>query len=140
LSSNGCPTAKAYLSAVGGTARLVKLSVNNNVPAAANIYDQAPDGGQTVAVISLGEWLSTMEGNFDILKMDCEGAEWEIIRHTDPQQFTRFQTIVVEVHPDPENKQAIADFKEAMEKFGFETVRWDNKSFGLYVGRQKPDG
>jgi FkbM family methyltransferase len=137
LANNGCTMAKTYPFAVGGTPRLVKLASNRNMPAAANIYDEAPDDGQTVAVISFGEWLSKVEGNFEILKMDCEGAEWEIIRQTDSQQFARFQMVVVEVHPDPENKQAIADFRPAMEKFGFETLRWDDKSFGLYVGRQK---
>lgn len=136
LSQNGCTTAKTYPVAVGGMPRLVKLAVGN-VPAASNIYDEASDGSQTVAVISFGEWLSKMEGHFDILKMDCEGAEWEIIRQTDSHQFTRFQTIIVEVHDDPQNQQPIADFKPAMEKFGFETVRWDNKRMGLYVGCQK---
>jgi len=137
LSQNGCTTARTYPFAVGGTPRTAKLALNRNMPAAANIYDGAPDGGQTVAVISFCEWLGKIEGDFDLLKMDCEGAEWEILRHMDSHQFTRFQTVVIEVHPDPEKQQAIADFKPAMEKFGFETVRWDNKSFGLYVGRRK---
>ena len=137
LSQNGCTTAKTYPFAVGGTSRTVNLSVNKNVPAAANIYDDASGNGQTVTVVSFGEWLSKIEGNFDILKMDCEGAEWEIVRCADAQQFARFQVVVVEVHPDPENKNAIGDFQPAMEKLGFETVHWDNKSYGLYVGRRK---
>jgi FkbM family methyltransferase len=137
LSQNGCTMAKTYPHAVGGTPRTVKLSINKNIPAAANIYDEAPDGAETVSVVSFGEWMSTINGNFDILKMDCEGAEWEIIRHTDSRQFERFQTVMVEVHPDPQNQQAIGDFKPAMEKFGFETLRWDNKSFGLYVGHRR---
>ncbi len=107
------------------------------MPAAANIYDAAPDNCPTVAVISFGEWLGQIEGNFDVLKMDCEGAEWEIFRQMDSQQSARFQIVVVEVHFDPEKLQAVADFKPTMEKLGFETVRWDNKAFGLYVGRRK---
>jgi FkbM family methyltransferase len=137
LSQNGCTTARTFPFAVGGTPRMVKLAVNKNVPAAANIYDGASSDGQTVAVISFCEWLGQIEGNFDLLKMDCEGAEWEIVRQMDSQQLARFQTVLMEVHPDPEKQQAIADFKSAMERFGFETVRWDNKAFGLYVGRRK---
>jgi FkbM family methyltransferase len=137
LSQNGCVTAKACPFAVGGTPRMVKMSLDKSIPAGANIYGQASDGGQTVPVISFGEWLGKIEGDFDILKMDCEGAEWEIIRHAEAQQLGRFQTIVAEVHPDPQNQQAIADFEPAMERLGFETIRWDNKSLGLYVGRRK---
>jgi FkbM family methyltransferase len=137
LSQNGCTTVRTYPFAVGGTPRMVKLAVNKNVPAAANIYDEAQNDGQMVAVISFCDWLGKTEGDFDLLKMDCEGAEWEIVRHMDCQQIARFQTVLVEVHPDPENQQAIADFEPAMKKLGFETVRWDNKSFGLYVGRRK---
>ena len=48
-----------------------------------------------------------------LLKMDCEGAEWEIIRQTDPQQFARFQAVVAEVHDDPEHKQSVTEFKQS---------------------------
>jgi hypothetical protein len=85
-------------------------------------------------VIAFEKWLREIEGGFDLLKMDCEGAEWEIIRDTDPQQFARFQVAVVEVHNDPEHKQSVPEFKQSMENLGFRTVRWDNKSHGLYVG------
>ncbi len=135
LSLGGCSAAKAFQCAVGGAARTIKIQVDKSSPAGAGIYDGGESAsGQSVAVISFEKWLREIEGSFDLLKMDCEGAEWEIIRQTDPQLFARFQVVVVEVHPDPEHKQAIAEFKPAMEKLGFRTVRWDNKSHGLYLG------
>ena len=62
------------------------------------------------------------------------GAEWEILRNTGPETFSRFRVLVAEVHDDPEHRQNIMDFKPAMEKLGFRTIRWDGKTQGLYVG------
>jgi FkbM family methyltransferase len=135
LSLNDCPAAKTLECAVGGAARTIKIVPNKNCPAGTSIYGgtTSPEA-KTVPVIAFEKWLREVQGGFDLLKMDCEGAEWEIIRQTDPQQFARFQVAVVEVHSDPENKQSVPEFKQSMENLGFRTVRWDNKALGLYVG------
>ena len=135
LCQNGCANAKIFECAVGGRTRTEKIFTNKNRSATTDIYsgDHSTDA-KTIPVISFEEWLRQVEGNFDLLKMDCEGAEWEIIRNTAAQHFERFQIIVAEVHPDPEKTQEIPEFKPAMEKFGFQTLRWDNKSNGLYIG------
>jgi FkbM family methyltransferase len=136
LSLNDCPMAKTLACAVGGAARMIKISLDNSSPAGANIYGggAASPEAKTVPVIAFEKWLREIEGGFDLLKMDCEGAEWEIIRQTDARQFARFRVVVAEVHADPENKQAVPEFKKSMEDLGFRTVRWDNKDHGLYVG------
>jgi|ERR1700722_4257891 len=132
---NDCSTAKAVECAVGGAERMIKISLDKSSPAGANIYETAASSeAKTVPVIAFEKWLREIEGSFDLLKMDCEGAEWEIIRQTDPEQFARFRVVVAEVHADPENKQSVTEFKQSMENLGFRTVRWDNKSHGLYVG------
>jgi FkbM family methyltransferase len=133
LSLNGCGGAKALEFAAGGTERITKIAFNRNYPAGANLYDSMPEG-KSVSVVSFGKWLDQTGGNFDLLKMDCEGAEWEIIRQTDPRQFARFRVVVAEVHKDPEKIQEITEFGRSMERLGFRTIRWDNKTWGLYVG------
>jgi hypothetical protein len=111
----------------------------NDSPAGADIYsgDKSQDC-EIVSVISFGEWLRNIDGDFDLVKLDCEGAEWEIVRQTDHEQFARIQTVIIEVHPDPEGIHSIPQFKDLIEKFGFRTVRWDNKSHGLYIGSRRP--
>ena len=71
---------------------------------------------------------------FDLLKMDCEGSEWEIVRETSQAEFARFGVIVAEVHSDPEGVQAVESFPGLMESRGFRAIRWDGKAQGLYVG------
>jgi FkbM family methyltransferase len=141
LSRNDCPFAKTLECAVGGESRTIKISLKKSSPGGTSIYaGDTSSESKTVPVIAFEKWLREIEGGFDLLKMDCEGAEWEIIRLTDPQQFARFNVVVAEVHGDPENKQLVPEFKQSMEKLGFRTVRWDNKAQGLYVGaRNAPD-
>ena len=136
LSLNDCRTAKALECAVGGTARTIHISLKESSPGGTSIYGDghASAPGRAVPVIAFGEWLRGIEGDFDLLKVDCEGAEWEILGQTDPRQFARFRVFVAEVHDDPENKRQVSEFKGIVEKLGFRTVRWDNKEKGLYVG------
>jgi FkbM family methyltransferase len=73
-----------------------------------------------IDVLSFAEWMSAHPGNFDLLKMDCEGAEWEILRSC-PEVFARFTAIVAELHADPVEHRTHSDFADAIRKIGFET-------------------
>lgn len=135
LSLNDCSGAKPFPCAVGGAARTIKIALKKSSPGGTSIYDPAASSeGVDVPVIAFEQWLCDTPGSFDLLKVDCEGSEWEIIRQTNPKHFARFRVLVAEVHEDPEKKQSVSEFKQSMENLGFRTVRWDDKSQGLYVG------
>jgi len=138
LSRNDCSFARPLPFAVGGEERMAQVTLTTSSPGASSIYRPQTNEKKlpvtTIRVVSFEEWLKGIEGNFDLLKLDCEGAEWEIIQKTSPRQFTRFRVIVAEVHGDPHNRASIEDFKSFMESLGFGTVRWDAYAQGLYVG------
>jgi FkbM family methyltransferase len=142
LSLNDCSAAKTLECAVGGEQRTIRMALRKENPAATTIYDHhtslsAAEAARAVPVVTLENWLREVEGDFDLLKVDCEGAEWEIIRKTDPRIFARFRVIVAEVHDDPENRQTISEFKQGVESLGYRTVRWDNRAQELYVGTRE---
>jgi FkbM family methyltransferase len=138
LANNGCGFARALDKAVGGKARDARISLREDSPGGTNIYRTAPDGngtqGNAIEVVAFSEWLKQTPGAFDVLKMDCEGAEWEIVRGTSQAEFARFGAVIAEVHPDPERLNSIEDFASLMESRGLQTVRWDGKSQSLYLG------
>ena len=135
LRMNDCTGAKAIESAVGGTARTIQISLKQESPGGTSIYDSSTgSAGRSVPVLAFQQWLNELPGNFDLLKVDCEGAEWEIFRQTGASSFQRFRAIVAEVHGDPERRAAVSEFKALAERSGFRTVRWDNKEQGLYFG------
>jgi hypothetical protein len=84
-----------------------------------------------VQVIALSEWLDQIEGDFDVLKMDCEGSEWEIL-DASPAAFTRFSIVIAEIHDDPKRGRNIGDFAANLSHHGFTTVSLN----GLYIGRR----
>jgi FkbM family methyltransferase len=138
LARNGCAFAHTLEKAVGGKSRTVQIALNEDSPGGTNIYSSAAGQAQlqatTVNVMALSEWLAQTPGTFDLLKMDCEGSEWEILRHTSQSDLARFRVVVAEVHGDPEGRQEVEEFKTLMESAGFRTIRWDRKSHGLYLG------
>jgi len=144
LARNGCTGARAIAKAVGGRSRKARMMLNEATPGGASIYAAAASGqesaGNAVEVIALSDWLRETPGPFDLLKMDCEGAEWEIVRHTGSRDLGRFGAVMAEIHGDPEGHQPVTAFEELIESRGFRTVRWDEKCQGLYFGVRTREG
>jgi FkbM family methyltransferase len=136
LFGNGCDFAKVVQSAVGGRSRRISLQTADGRPGAVSIYKAPSDNGRTaeVEVIAMNRWLQEVSGEFDILKLDCEGAEWEILDETPPKEIRRFRIIVAEVHGDSSGKHPVEDFPRLLEERGFRTIRWDNRAQGVYLG------
>ncbi len=136
LSLNECTTAKTFQCAIGGETRTAKLALKESSPGGTSLYaDYSARGdARSVSVVALEEWLRGIEGDFDLLKMDCEGSEWEIVEKTDRRHFARFPVLLAEAHGDPVSNRPVAEFKRLVENLGYHTVRWDDKYHGLYIG------
>ncbi len=137
LANNGCGFAQVLAQAVGGQSRKARILLKKGGPGGTNIYSPAggdrPEGN-TIEVVAFADWLKQTTGSFDLLKMDCEGSEWEILRGTDPSDFGRFGAVIAEVHGDPQGLTPVEGFGALVEACGFRTVRWDRKAQGLYLG------
>ena len=73
-----------------------------------------------------------------LLKMDIEGAEFEIIKALDNNIIKVIKNIVVEYHEDANNKHA--DIENILRSYGFSIEHFPNhfdKRFGLLVCRNK---
>lgn len=138
LSNNDCQCVQLFPKAAGGLARQIQMRTNTQRPGSQSIYKAtaaSPDS-VPVDVVAFPDWLRSIAGNFDVLKLDCEGAEWEILDHTPPELWQRFSVIVAEIHGDPGGRHALEEFPDGLAKMGFKTVRWDGYAQGLYIGRR----
>lgn len=139
LANNGCTTIQHFQKAMGGRARSITMRVNTNRPGGNSIYGGESAQGEKaeIEVVAFADWMKGVAGDFDVLKLDCEGAEWEILDCTPPEVLRRFRVIVAEVHDDPDGRNGVDSFRSRLEGLGFETLRWDGHSLGLYLGRRR---
>ncbi len=59
----------------------------------------------------------------DLLKLDCEGAEFEILYNCPRQIMDRIGNIVMEVHNGPGDRQNFDSLEEYLKRMGFTTQR-----------------
>ena len=132
LGRNGSGNFKLHRQAVGGTTRETKMWIDPGAHAKSSLLGERVNfAGQqrNVDVIAFSEWLEQTPGDFDVLKMDCEGSEWEII-DAGAAVFTRFSVIVAEIHQSLKGNRDINDFAAGLNHHGFRTM----SSTGLYIG------
>lgn len=138
LKQNGCDVAHAWPKAIGATTREAVIFADPERPAQTSLYRKEASQNvltQTTQVLSFRDWLVDHSGDFDLLKCDCEGAEWEILEST-PEVYRRFKLVVIEVHLTSASQRPLEDFPQVLAKQGFETLRWDARPNGLYIGRR----
>jgi len=135
LLGNGLENVSLIRAGLGGKARICPMTFDIKSPGGSSLYSTKTFQGEPtelVQVFSFQEWMHSQAGLFDLLKLDCEGAEWEIIEATPPETFRRFAVVVAEVHaPFSDN---VSKFKDYFDQAGFRAIRWDSRSHGVYIG------
>jgi FkbM family methyltransferase len=66
----------------------------------------------------------------DLLKMDCEGAEYEILANASQRTFDKIGSVSMEFH-DGRGQEAA----DALERFGFEIISKTDAEFGMIKAR-----
>jgi hypothetical protein len=79
---------------------------------------KAAGGGMPVELLTLQTLLERHAGHFprfDLLKLDCEQAEYAIIRLNPPSLLRKFRYLIVEFHSEPENESIEAAYSKLKE-------------------------
>jgi FkbM family methyltransferase len=130
------PNVQVIMSAIGGRTRRSAISIDPAAHSRSTIVEDMGRASNTrsidITILSFAEWLADHPGSFDLLKMDCEGAEWEILR-TCPEVFSRFSTIIAEIHYDPVERRTNADFARSMQQLGFRVIPLEHLFLGTKV-------
>ncbi len=105
-----------------------------------------PDGrARPVEVMSLAQFLERHAGQrerFDLLKLDCEGAEYQILRLTPLPVLRRFRCLLVEFHAEPPG-ESVGVAYECLRRAGFggrRTPRGPFPFIDLFVGAESGTG
>lgn len=92
---------------------------------------------ETVETITLANMVNRLPPDGDIiLKIDCEGSEYDILLNASEQDLNRVQTIHIEIHADMHPIYKEFDIIEnKILNFGFTRVR-ENRMFGYIANLQ----
>ncbi len=101
-----------YPEAVGGTEGMVDIVHNGE----SNLGVSVP--GRSVRQVSLREVVRRCGGQVDVLKLDCEGAEWSMF--ADPAPWQGIATVTMEYHLG--DRHADRDAADALRGLGFEIL------------------
>jgi FkbM family methyltransferase len=71
--------------------------------------------------VPIADAISRMNGDIDLLKLDCEGAEWEILKDT--ASLKKVKAITLEYHLDEEHNHD--SIKEILQNAGFKILHYE---------------
>lgn len=97
---------------------------NENTVDASVLSEFKKDHNTTITVpcITLGEILQKNNlSKVDLLKMDCEGSEYDIMYNTDPELIKRITKMVIEVHDIDNEKNNVSFFNDYTKSLGYLT-------------------
>ena len=90
------------------------------VPAEDSVQSQAVvDDGGTIPQVSLRQCIERLGGRVDLVKLDCEGAEWGIFEDCEAWQAVAY--LSMEYHLI--NGHTVHDVKSTVERLGFQIVK-----------------
>ena len=93
-------------------------------------FDKSNTQTITVPCITLTDIILENDlSSIDLLKMDCEGSEYDIIYHTDPELIRRIGRMVVEVHDVNSDRNNIRAFNAHLQSLGYTTTHAPINSF-----------
>ena len=73
-----------------------------------------------VEVVSLSDIINELAlPKIDLLKLDCEGSEFDILLNTSKKIFENIKEIVLEVHESPASSHSKSDLASFLQSVGY---------------------
>jgi len=124
----------------GSTGSVTLFEAGDASCLSSTVAARAPRGARrrTVPCVSLDEVMAQQRSDIDVLKIDCEGAEYEIVRSSTAETWQRVRRVVMEFHDVPgESRQ---DVQRCLAEHGFVMLALRPSEGGLGVATfARPD-
>jgi FkbM family methyltransferase len=108
--------ARYFPEAVGSRDGTVRLNAQDESVTSTTSFSEEGD----TPCVSLRRCVERIGGQIDLLKLDCEGAEWEIF--TDPEPFKNIRSIVMEYHLT--DNKTVTDVQSTMTGLGYQVTHF----------------
>lgn len=112
-----------YQKAVAGTAGQMtfQYKAGDEFSTSASLTDNGEGATMTVETVTLPAFAQAKElSQIDWLKVDCEGAEYDIFRHLDASFLKRVQAITLETHDSQQQGENLEALAQQLSDNGFQ--------------------
>lgn len=114
--------------AVAGKKEKIRIYKNNKDDAAHSMYGNG-DNFSEIEAVTICDIIDTQHiAKCDLLKLDCEGAEYEIIKSIPREYFTKIEKICLEYHLADSKPYLLDELKETLRISNYKII--DKSSFG----------
>jgi FkbM family methyltransferase len=131
LSANGVRS-KAFNEAIGAADGTATLFGADEASCEASTSFQVGGSSREVAVAAFERVMREAPGPVRIVKLDCEGAEHEVLEASTPELWSDVEVVLLEYHRTSDPQSTWPAIEERFGKLGFETV-WE-MPFPWYPG------
>lgn len=111
--------------AVAGRATEAFWSFNEDNAGGSSLYAPLANHITRVTVRSFSEVVTGLPGSVSLAKIDIEGAEYDLIRHTPREVWSQIAAFTIELHDDPDKKMTHAQACEHFRGLGYHIERDD---------------
>lgn len=106
--------------AVGGQARTTNWFFDEANPGGSSLFGTGQGASFEVKISAFRDVIAATEGPIALVKIDIEGAEFEILQQTPAETWARIPAIALELHDDPERKISQPQFLDRMRALGYD--------------------
>jgi FkbM family methyltransferase len=109
--------------AVAGTSGEAIWNFHPDDPSGSSLVGGKGDSSSNaikVKLVSFAECVAQAAGDVVLVKMDIEGAEWDVLAKTPPEAWARVQAVALEVHEAGSGGRSQDDFLNEMKRLGFQ--------------------
>ena len=115
--------------------KFLPVSLNSNT--GANSMYNVSDKYEVVETITFAEIMNRIQGHDILMKLDCEGGEYDVLLNAKPEHLTRISEIMMEIHTDLHTKYKGKEIiMKRLEDSGFHLI--DNSQ--IYYWDFDPNG
>lgn len=119
---NNLTNVKIFTYAVAGEKKKIRIYRNNADHAAHSIYGTGTDFSEVDATTVMDMISSENIAKCDFVKMDCEGAEYEIVESISSGYFSKIEKICLEYHLADSKPSLLADLKKKLLGLNYKIV------------------
>jgi FkbM family methyltransferase len=104
--------------AVAGKSGVAKWFFDHKNPGGSSLFGTG-ETGTDVSIRSLSDIVNEFTGRIGLLKIDIEGAEYDMIEQTPAEIWQLIPAISLELHDDPNKRTSNDRFLDRMSQFGY---------------------